>query len=125
MKPRGLPDRYRLKAMTPSFLSSTLPLTGKSVEQYLSKMNTAGSTNRVLALIVAVHNASGVKPPEVERRPNPPGRTRWLTEQEWHRLRAALELITSERHAKNVSLASLIRDRVVPAEVTTPKQAVA
>lgn len=40
-------------------------------------------------------------------------------------IRAALELITDERHVQNVSLASLIRDQRVPAEVPTPKKAVA
>ena len=41
-------------------------------------------------------------------------------------VRQALELITDERHASNVSLASLIRERgLVPTEVPTPKKAVA
>jgi len=40
-------------------------------------------------------------------------------------IRAALELITSERHVNNVSLASLIRGQRVPAEVPTPNKAVA
>lgn len=51
---------------------------------------TAGNFNRNLALIVAIHNAAGVKPPKVKRKPNPPGRTRWLTAEEWKRLRNAL-----------------------------------
>ena len=40
-------------------------------------------------------------------------------------IREALELITSERHAQNVSLASLVREKRLPAEVPTPKKAAA
>lgn len=40
-------------------------------------------------------------------------------------IRSALELITTERHAGNVSLASLIREKSVPAEVPAPKTAAA
>jgi len=41
-------------------------------------------------LIVAIHNASGVTPPSLARRTMAPGRTRWLTLEEWQRLRSAL-----------------------------------
>jgi integrase len=86
---RGLPDRYRLRALGIS-PQQTLPFTREQTERYLSSF--AGATfNRTLALIVAIHNAAGVQPPKVERKPNPPGRTRWLTAEEWKRLRKFLE----------------------------------
>ena len=52
--------------------------------------STPGTWNRSLAVVVAVHNASGVEPPALSRRPMPSGRTRWLTSEEWERLRNAL-----------------------------------
>lgn len=91
IKPRGLPDRYRLAAMDLD-LEATLPLTKSQLEKELSQHHSAGSFNRTLALIVAIHNASGVEPVEIERRPMPPGRTRWLSAEEWGRLKAALEV---------------------------------
>jgi integrase len=90
---RGLPDRYRIARFGFS-LTEALPLSAESVTKQLSGNSTggsAGSWNRSLALIVAIHNAAGVEPPKVERRPMPPGRTRWLTEEEWLRLHGALE----------------------------------
>lgn len=90
IKPRGLPDRYRLAAMGLD-LGSTLPLTRQQLDKELVHHKSAGSFNRTLALIVAIHNAAGVSPVELERRPMPPGRTRWLTAEEWDRLRAALD----------------------------------
>lgn len=89
IKPRGLPDRYRLAAMEID-LESTLPLSKSQLEKELAQQDSAGSFNRTLALIVAIHNASGVEPVEIERRPMPPGRTRWLTAEEWERLKIAL-----------------------------------
>lgn len=91
IKARGLPDRYRLAAMDLD-LEATLPLTKSQLEKELAHHDSAGSFNRTLALIVAIHNASGVEPVEIVRRPMPPGRTRWLTAEEWERLKAALEV---------------------------------
>lgn len=88
LKPRGLPDRYRLAALGVS-PSERLPFT-TSITEGLCSGQTAGSFNRTLALVVAIHNAAGVDPPKVKRKPTPPGRTRWLTAEEWKRLRNAL-----------------------------------
>ena len=89
LKPRGMPDRYRISSfgVTPK---EWLPLSGSSLK-FLDSYESPGSYNRALALVVAIHNAAGVQPPKVERRPNPPGRTRWLTAEEWGRLKKALE----------------------------------
>ena len=92
IKPRGLPDRYRLRAL-PISLSLALPLSADRITSSLSNGSTptiAGSWNRSLALIFAIHNAAGVAPPMVQRKPMPQGRTRWLTAEEWERLRNAL-----------------------------------
>jgi integrase len=89
LKPRGMPDRYRLRAL-PVRLDTTLPLSAATISSTCPAAS-SGSFNRVLALIVAIHNAAGVHPPKVERRPNPPGRTRWLTAEEWKRLHKFLE----------------------------------
>jgi integrase len=88
-KPRGLPDRYRIAAfgIDPNL---NLPLETSRVESSLAG-GTAGSFNRSLALIVAIHNASGVTPPKIKRQKQAAGRTRWLTKEEWQRLLNALE----------------------------------
>lgn len=88
-KPRGMPDRYRLRALSVK-PSETLPLSTSRIEGNLSNL-TAGSHNRLLALVVAIHNAAGVSPPRVDRKPMPPGRTRWLTSEEWAKLKPVLE----------------------------------
>lgn len=85
-----MPDRYRLGSLGIS-LSATIPLSGESVRSALCHINGAGSFNRTLALIVAIHNHSRVKPPDVDRKPNPAGRTRFLSAEEWTRLKKALE----------------------------------
>jgi integrase len=82
IKDRGLPDIYRLKALKVD-PNATLPLTKSQVPPK--------TYNRTLALIVAIHNAVGIDPPEIEKSPQTPGRTRWLTAEEWTRLRSALE----------------------------------
>lgn len=89
VKPRGLPDRYRLRNLSIK-PSETLPLPSSRIAECLEGLS-AGSHNRVLALIVAIHNASSVTPSSVSRRPQPAGRTRWLTKEEWERLLKALE----------------------------------
>jgi len=89
VKPRGLPDRYRINTFgfTPQ---QSLPLNSTEISKKLND-SSPGAWNRSLAVIVAIHNAAGVNPPKVDRRKMPPGRTRWLTEQEWLRLRTALQ----------------------------------
>lgn len=87
-KPRGLPDRYRLRALSIP-LDESLPLSTEKISSELTS-STPGSWNRCLGLIFAIHSAAGVKQPEIKRLPNPPGRLRWLTKEEWLRLRRAL-----------------------------------
>jgi integrase len=112
MKPRGMPDKYRLRnfAISPR---THLPLSKSEIES-ASESGTAGSFNRSAALIVAIHNAAGVQPPKLDRRPMPPGRTRWLTAEEWNRLRTALdeesELL---REAAEFTLATGLRENNV------------
>ncbi len=89
IKPRGMPDRYRLRQLDLD-QRSTLPLSPNALKAF-STTSGAGTWNRLLSLVVAIHNASGVKPPKLQRHPSPAGRTRWLTGQEWQRLRPILE----------------------------------
>lgn len=91
IKPRGLPDRYRIASFKlPT--STVLPLSKEQLESLLNSKTgkSAGSWNRRLALLLAIHNAAGANPPKVARRQMPSGRTRWLTEQEWQKLKTAL-----------------------------------
>lgn len=89
VKPRGLPDRYRLQA----FGLSTQLFLPLSIEQISGAVtdSSPGSWNRCLSLIVAIHNGVGIEPPKVKRRKQPAGRTRWLTKEEWERLKKALQ----------------------------------
>lgn len=112
VKPRGLPDRYRIKAITFP-LESTLPVSLERLTAYLSGME-ASTSNRTLALVVAIHNAAGVSPPKIPRRPAPPGRTRWLTASEWGRLKEALEEESPLlRQAAEFTLATGLRENNV------------
>lgn len=88
IKKRGMPDKYRLRALgVPP--GTALPL---SLTQLAALDAMEGSTfNRTLSIVIAIHNAAGVAPPKVARKPNPPGRTRWLTAEEWERFRPILE----------------------------------
>lgn len=88
IKPRGLPDRYRLNAL-PISLGAHLPLLKQDMEGCLAGLS-AGAGNRLLSLIKAIHNCSGVAPPKVKAQPSPKGRTRWLTKEEWAKLKKAL-----------------------------------
>jgi integrase len=93
LKPRGLPDRYRIAAFGIS-LTSVLPLSDATITAAISKNSTGvspGSWNRSLSLIIAIHNESGVPAPMLGRRPMPPGRTRWLTQEEWVKLQRYLK----------------------------------
>lgn len=85
---RGLPDRYRLRAMRiPP--ATPLPLPADLVQDVLPTTS-AGAYNRSLAIVVAVHNAAKVAPPDVDRRPTTAGRTRWLSKEEWAKLQVRL-----------------------------------
>jgi integrase len=88
VKERSLPERYMLRSlsMTPS---DQLPLPLSKVESCLSGMG-SGTANRYLNLIVAVHSVVGLSAPSVKRRSSTPGRTRWLTAEEWQKLRKHL-----------------------------------
>lgn len=88
VKERGLPDRYRINKLTIP-LSSPLPLSASALDSSLTGLQ-PGTHNRLLALIVAIHNCAGVPPVKLDRKPNPQGRTRWLTAEEWKRLKRAL-----------------------------------
>jgi integrase len=94
LKPRGMPDRYRIRAFG---LASTepLPLSSTLVEACISgsaasTVAKAGSWNRKLALIVAIHSVVGISAPTVSRKPMPKGRTRWLSKEEWRTLQKVL-----------------------------------
>jgi integrase len=90
IKERSLPERYMLAALDVD-PKVHLPLS-KSILQGLLSSRSAGTTARYLSLVVAIHNASGVTPTEVKRPKNPPGRTRWLSSEEWERLHKLLEI---------------------------------
>ena len=112
VKPRGLPDLYRLKALDiPQ--DELLPMSTERAEGLLAGRG-AGSWNRTLALLVAIHNTSRIKPPEVERRRQPAGRTRWLTKDEWGRLRRSLAIESPLlRQAAEFTLATGLRENNV------------
>lgn len=87
---RGMPDKYRLRALDIP-LHEKLPFTTERVEEFLWDM--AGATfNRTLAIIIAIHNTSNIPAPKVKRRKTAPGRTRWLDAEEWKRLRKCLKV---------------------------------
>lgn len=112
IKPRSEAERYFLRAMgfDPK---STLPLPKELLERSFAAQSN-GTFNRYLSLVVAIHNASGVKPPDVARRKTPPGRTRWLTAEEWSRLRTALEAESPLlRQCAEFSLATGLRENNV------------
>lgn len=84
----GLPDRYRLRRLDIP-LAAPLPISSTELVRSTAAL-AAGSWNRLLSLIVSIHKISGVTPPTLSRRPSPQGRIRWLTAEEWERLRLAL-----------------------------------
>lgn len=88
IKERSLPERYilRMVGFSPSI---RLPLSAALVERSLASMS-PGTFNRCLNLLTAIHHAAGVPSPSVKRKPNPQGRTRWLSAEEWSRLHGAL-----------------------------------
>ena len=112
VKPRSLSDRYMLGSfkIPPK---SVLPITGKLLTEALGDTS-PGNFNRRVSLMVAIHSASKVEPPAIERRPSPPGRTRWLTGEEWGRLRTALEAESPMlRQAAEFTLATGLRENNV------------
>jgi integrase len=89
LKARSLPERYMLAAIGID-PKAKLPITKEWYERF-SSTRSPSTTARYWSMVVAIHNACGVEPPEVIRRRQPPGRTRWLTSEEWDRLRKCLE----------------------------------
>lgn len=88
VKPRGMPDRYRLRSLELDEFDS-LPLSASTMERILGKYQ--GSTwNRAHALLLAVHSCSGLEAPKLAKKPVPAGRTRWLSAEEWENLRKKL-----------------------------------
>lgn len=88
LKPRGMPDRYRLRKIKVG-ASDSLPLSSSTLQNVLNSYK--GSTfNRMLALLSAVHSSAGLQVPKIARKPVPEGRTRWLTAEQWKKLRKKL-----------------------------------
>lgn len=87
-KPRSTEDRYVIAAFEID-PRKILPLDPDDVESRLS--SNPATFNRYLSIVVAIHNLSKVDPPAIERKKAPKGRTRWLTLEEWERLKTALD----------------------------------
>jgi integrase len=88
IKPRSMAEKYMIRSLTLP-LSSRLPLeTG--LLKYELDGKAPGTFNRYLNLISAIHSAVGLQITPMKRKASPPGRTRWLTSEEWSRLRTAL-----------------------------------
>lgn len=111
-KARSLPERYILRAL-PISLDASVPLSSETTRVALSRW-TGSSFNRVLNLLSAVHRAVGVEPPQLKRPQSQPGRTRWLTAEEWTRLSTALEEESPLlRQAAEFTLATGLRENNV------------
>jgi integrase len=89
VKPRSLPERYMISALSIK-PSETLPLSSGLLSEKL-KGSSAGSHNRIRGLIVSIHSCVKAQSPDLDPLPTPPGRTRWLTAEEWARLLKALD----------------------------------
>jgi integrase len=85
----GLPDRYRIKALGVE-PSEILPLPATSLEKNSSRLSPA-AWNRLLSIVAVIHRLAGTQPPPLEKRPTPPGRTRFLSKKDWGRLQKALK----------------------------------
>jgi integrase len=88
VKERTLAERYMIRSLTFP-LSSPLPVDSGLVDKALTG-KPPGSFNRYVGLIAAIH-ASVSCEVKLKRKPQPAGRTRWLSSEEWDRLRKALE----------------------------------
>lgn len=113
LRSRSLPERYLIARFGIS-LTSALPLAESSITKAIKGNSTAvspGSWNRCLSLIVAIHNCSGVPPPPIRRLKSPPGRLRWLSSEEWQRLKSALaEESETLRDLAEFSVATGVRE---------------
>lgn len=86
-KPRSTEDRYVIAAFEID-PKKPLPLDADDVERRLP--TNPATFNRYLSIVVAIHNLSKIEPPAIDRKKPPKGRTRWLTSEEWQKLRKAL-----------------------------------
>jgi integrase len=92
VKERSQSDRYTIRALEipPTMV---LPLPEAYLTAQLTKNLTTvspSSWNRYLSLVLAIHSCAGISASPIKRRPNPQGRTRWLTAEEWTKLRKSL-----------------------------------
>jgi integrase len=111
VKTRGHQDRYRLKALGSAVgLKTTLPLQEASAVELVAGM-APGTARRTWGLIAAVHRASGLEPPAIRLSSPPNGRTRWLSAEEWKRLRKVLPEL--HRQMAEFTLATGLRENNV------------
>lgn len=92
--PRDLSDRYRLNALPIPAKLQINDLTPSLIAHALAGQK-PGSYNRYVNLILGILNLSRRKGlitsvPHIERKPEPKGRVRWLTAQEWTSLKRYL-----------------------------------
>lgn len=113
VKSRGLPDRYRIAKLNISS-DLALPSSDSFWTSRLEKVVSKGSWNRYAALLIAIHNTAGVSPPKIKKAATPEGRTRWLSAEEWERLKKALDVESPLlRQAAEFSLATGLRENNV------------
>ena len=84
VKERSKPERYMIRALNIS-PDTILPLSPPK-----NIASSPGSWNRYSSLITAIHSCVGVSV-SIPKKPNPSGRTRWLSSEEWERLLEALK----------------------------------
>lgn len=89
IKQRSLPERYMLRSLAVD-AKQTLPLPPETVRACLHG-KTPGTLRRYWAILAAVHGCVGSAAPSLKLPSSAPSRTRWLTAEEWKRLRAALD----------------------------------
>lgn len=84
-----LEDRYRIRSLAVD-KGTILPLSPESITTGIRSDLSPASWNRIVSLVGAIHKVCGQECPSVEMKKAPRGRTRFLTAQEWARLRRAL-----------------------------------
>jgi integrase len=88
-KPRGMPEKYMIKAFEIEE-GEPLPLSEDAMLDAIGE-GSDGTFNRKLNLLYAIHRSVKIEPVKVDRKASPPGKLRWLTKEEWGRLRKKLE----------------------------------
>jgi integrase len=86
---RDAPDEYRLDKLKKKYHDRALHLVTVESLQPAIPNTSPGTFNRYANLVTAVL-ALAKHPVEIPRQSIPPGRVRWLTKEEWTRLRGAL-----------------------------------